>query len=156
MRLQAAEDRTEQWTDIKPGALYGALTRLAREGLVAEARTEREGGYPERTIYEITADGRRALESLHDQMLRTVVTATDPFDLALAHSEAVNGEALREIIRARLLTLQAKLAAAESQLQAALPYLTTMETAVCRHQIIRLRTEIEWHGELAELTDEGI
>ena len=111
MRLQAAEDRTDQWTDIKPGALYGVLSRLEREGLVAEARTERQGNYPERTVYEITADGRRALEPLRDQMLRTVVFDNDPFDLALAHSGVAAEETLREIVQARLLELNGRLAA---------------------------------------------
>ena len=159
MRLQAAEDRTEQWTDIKPGALYGVLSRLEREGLVAEARTERQGNYPERTVYEITADGRRALETLHDQMLRTVMVDNDPFDLALAHSGAVAEETLREIVQARLLELNGRLAAAESRLAAALPWLSTAERAVCEHQIDRLRTEVGWHEQLqdtvAKIADEG-
>lgn len=159
MRLQAAEDRTEQWTDIKPGALYGVLSRLEREGLVATTRTERKGNYPERTVYEITADGRRALETLRDQMLRTVVLGNDPFDLALAHSGAVAEETLREIIQARLLELNGQLTAAESRLSAALPWLSEAERAVCEHQISRLRTEVSWHERLrdttAKIADEG-
>lgn len=159
MRLQAAEDRTEQWTDIKPGALYGVLSRLEREGLVAEARTERQGNYPERTVYEITADGRRALETLRDQMLRAVVVGNDPFDLALAHSGAVAGETLREIVQARLLELNGRLTAAESRLTAALPWLSAAERAVCEHQIGRLRSEVGWHEKLrdtiAKIAGEG-
>jgi DNA-binding PadR family transcriptional regulator len=159
MRLQAAEDRTEQWMDITPGALYGVLSRLVREGLVAEIRTERRGSYPQRTVYEITADGRRALRTLCDQMLRTVVLGNNPFDLALAHSGAVAEETLREIVRARLLELNSRLADAESQLSAALPWLSTVERAVCEHQIDRLHTEIRWHERLRETiaksADEG-
>ena len=159
MRLQAAEDRTEQWADIRPGALYGVLSRLEREGLVAEVRTERQGNYPERTVYEITADGRRALETLRDQMLRAVVLANDPFDLALAHAGKVTEETLREIVQARLLELNAGLARAESQLSAALPWLSEAEHAVCEHQIDRLRTEIRWHERLrdtiAKIADGG-
>ena len=159
MRLQAAEDRTEQWTDIKPGALYGVLSRLEREGLVAQVRTERQGSYPERTVYEITADGRRALETLRDQMLRTVVVGNDPFDLALAHSGVAAEETLREIVEARLLELNARLAAAQSRLSAALTWLSEAERAVCEHQIDRLHTEVRWHERLrdtiAKIADEG-
>ena len=151
MRLQAAEDRAEQWTEIKPGALYGALTRLAREGLVAEVRTEREGNYPERTVYEITADGRRALQALHDQMLRVVARSTDPFDLALAHAGAVAEETLREIVTARLLEYRARLTAARSQLAAAQPWLSAAEQVVCEHQIARLNTEVLWHEQLLDI-----
>jgi DNA-binding PadR family transcriptional regulator len=151
MRLQAAEDRTEQWTEIKPGALYGALTRLAREGLVAEVRIEREGSYPERTVYDITPDGRRALHALHDQMLRAVARSTDPFDLALAHAGAVTEETLREIVTARLLEYRARLSAAQSQLAAAQPWLNAAEQAVCEHQIARLNTEVLWHEQLLDI-----
>lgn len=159
MRLQVAEDRAESWTDIKPGAMYGVLTRLVREGLVEEMRTERQGNYPERTIYRITPEGRRALETLHDQMLRTVVVATDPFDLALAHSGTVPEDILQEITRARLLELNASLATAESRLAGARPWLSTAEKLVAEHQIARLRTEIAWHEQLrdnvAKIAHEG-
>ena len=159
MRLQAAEDRTEQWTDIKPGALYGTLTRLERESLVAEVRTERQGSYPERTVYEITAEGRRALEILRDQMLRTVAFGNDPFDLALTHSGAISEESLRDIVQVRMLELNARLNASESRLSAALPWLSEAERVVCEHQVNRLRTEVTWHERLldtvAKIADEG-
>ena len=84
---------------------------------------------------------------------------SDPFDLALAHAGAVAEETLREIVRARLLELNARLAGAESQLSAALPWLSEAERAVCEHQIDRLRTEIRWHervqNSVAKITDEG-
>jgi DNA-binding PadR family transcriptional regulator len=148
--MQVAEDRAESWTDIKPGALYGALARLVREGLVEEVRTERRGNYPERTIYRITEDGRHALETLHDQMLRAVVVAADPFDLALAHGGTVAEETLREIAEARLLELNARLATASSQLTSALPWLSTAERLVVEHQIGRLRTDIAWHEQVRD------
>jgi DNA-binding PadR family transcriptional regulator len=151
MRLQVFEDRAEQWTDIKAGALYGALARLVREGLVAELRTERQGNYPERTVYEITPEGQRARDTLHDQMLRTVAVANDPFDLAFAHSGAVAEETLREIIGARLLELRARQATGRSQLAAALPWLSTAEQAVCEHQLARLETEVTWHEHLLDI-----
>jgi len=52
-------DRTELWTEVKPGSLYGALHRMAGEGLVEVVRTEREGNPPERTVYAITTAGRQ-------------------------------------------------------------------------------------------------
>ena len=38
IRNQAQSDRAEVWTEVKVGALYGALKRLAGEGLIAEVR----------------------------------------------------------------------------------------------------------------------
>jgi DNA-binding PadR family transcriptional regulator len=148
LRLQAMEDRTEQWADIKPGALYGALTRLERDGLITVLRTERDGNYPERVVYAITAEGQRTLTTLHDQMLRAVVVPTDPFDLALAHAPGIARETLDEIVNARLLDYRARLASAKSQLLAAEPWLTPAEHIVCEHVIARLETEVAWHEEL--------
>jgi DNA-binding PadR family transcriptional regulator len=148
LRQQALEDRTDQWSDIKVGALYGALTRLDREKLISAVRTEREGRYPERVVYAITPEGRRALTTLHDSMLRALVVPTDPFDLALAHTTEIAEETLRDIVHTRLLDYQARLAGAQSQLAAAQPWLTAAEHAVCEHVIARLETEVRWHDEL--------
>ncbi len=49
----------ENW-DVKPAQIYSTLTRLEKSGLVAEESVEQDGG-PEKRIYGITADGRRAL-----------------------------------------------------------------------------------------------
>jgi DNA-binding PadR family transcriptional regulator len=151
IRLQAAEDRAEQWASVKPGALYGALARLARENLIAVVRSEREGNRPERTVYAITVEGRRALAVLHEQMLRSVVVPTDPFDLALAHTAATSTEALHDIVTARLLDYRARVAAARAQQASAAPWLTPAEEAVITHQLARLETEVRWHEALLDL-----
>lgn len=45
---------------VNPGAVYHAVERLERDGLVEAVRTEREGRRPERTTYRITDAGRAA------------------------------------------------------------------------------------------------
>src|SRR6202044_3441361 len=82
IRQQAQSDRTELWTDIQVGSVYGALKRLANEDLIREIRTERVGNRPERTVYEITSEGRRALAAIRHQALRDLDRHYDPFDLA--------------------------------------------------------------------------
>ena len=42
-------------------AIYGALKRLANEGLIEAVRTERGGNHPYRTIYRLTDSGRKGL-----------------------------------------------------------------------------------------------
>ena len=87
LRLLAEEEHVHLWTDISVGALYGALKRLAGEGLLAEVRTEREGGYPERQVYGITDEGRVALAGLQQAALEQVVLKPDPFDLGLSRPD---------------------------------------------------------------------
>jgi DNA-binding PadR family transcriptional regulator len=44
-----------------PRSLYHAVERLAKDDLIVPAKTDREGRRPERTVYEITDEGREEL-----------------------------------------------------------------------------------------------
>jgi DNA-binding PadR family transcriptional regulator len=150
MLLQAQEDRAELWTDIRVSALYGAIKRLAREGLVAEVRNEKAGNFPERTVFDITAEGRRALNLVHDQALRSVVLRPDPFDLALARFGDIAPHTLEEVVSDRLQQLVAQRSALGHQQQSADQWLTEAERAVLDHVIGRLDGEILWHRSLID------
>ena len=149
IRQQAQSDRTEAWSDIKVGSVYGALKRLATEGLVREVRTERVGNRPERTIYEITQEGRRALAAVRDVALRDLARWDDPFDMALAQSRDIPEKDLEAIVSLRLAALQVKLAAGRQQAESADPYVNEAERMVIQHLIERAEAEVRWHTELA-------
>src|ERR1700728_4156843 len=89
IRHQAQADRTETWTDIQVGSVYGALKRLANDDLIREVRTERGGNRPGPTLHENTPGGRGALAPLHDSALRELDRHYDPFDLALAQARDI-------------------------------------------------------------------
>jgi DNA-binding PadR family transcriptional regulator len=154
MRLAAQQDRLDLWTDVRPGALYGVLKRLAGEGLIAATANEREGAYPERTVYEITGEGRTALEALQDRALRTVVFPTDPFDFAFAAGDLVAPDTLRHALADRRDALVAQRSSLQHQAEHADPYLSVAERKVLGHLRSRLDTEIAWHEDvLAALPD---
>ncbi|RYG67720.1 PadR family transcriptional regulator, partial [bacterium] len=46
LRLVAERNHVTLWTDITVGAVYGAMKRLAVEGLIRATETEREGNRP--------------------------------------------------------------------------------------------------------------
>jgi DNA-binding PadR family transcriptional regulator len=148
IRAQAQQDRTELWTDVQVGALYGALKRLAGEGLITAVRSERPGSFPERTVYEITEAGRDVLATVHDEALRRVVFRPDPFDLALAQAGRLPDETLGAVIVARRAELAGQESAMRSQYEFADPYLIEAERLVLEHLLARLATEIRWHDEL--------
>jgi DNA-binding PadR family transcriptional regulator len=149
IRQQAQSDRTETWTDIRVGSVYGALKRLASEDLVREVRTERVGNRPERTIYEITPAGRRALAAVKDAALRELDRHYDPFDLALAQSSDIADEELEQVVANRLAGLQVRLASLRDHAQSADPYVNEAERMVLLHLIERCAAEVRWHEELA-------
>src|SRR5687767_2014992 len=52
-------------------SVYQALDRLVRDGLARPAGTARDGGRPERTVYEITGEGAAAMRGWLADMLPT-------------------------------------------------------------------------------------
>ncbi|HVV10091.1 PadR family transcriptional regulator [Amycolatopsis sp.] len=147
IRRQAQTDRTELWTDIKPGSLYGALARMAGDGLIEVACTQQEGNLPERTVYRITDQGRRALAELRARIIADTRLRPDPLDLALVYSD--DCAELREMIEERLCALRRELASWQSTSAKAAPFLEGLEPLIFEHAQSRLEGEIGWHERLA-------
>jgi DNA-binding PadR family transcriptional regulator len=148
LRLLADEEHIEEWADVTPGAIYGAIKRLATERLIDPVRVEREGNYPERQVYEITDIGRESLAAIRRQALETIVHRPDPFDLAMARLGAENLADLRETIEARLAEFRGRLEAEDVHRSRIAHHLTLTEQHVMLHDAHRLRGEIAYHEEL--------
>src|SRR5437763_8271420 len=101
IRRAAQLNRTELWTDVKPGSLYSVLSRMTLEGLVEVVRTEKVGNSPERTVYAITERGRQELAALRTAALNAVRLLPDPVDLALQYTADLTGKQLAEAFTAR-------------------------------------------------------
>ena len=145
IRHKAQEDRTQLWSDVAVGALYGALGRLQREGLIEAIRTEREGNYPERVIYAITEEGKRSLRVVIHDTLQTVVHHVDPFDLALAHSGPIEADQLATLLHNRIGELRVRRNTLQHILDFFSQWLNTAESEVIRHVLTRLDADIAWH-----------
>lgn len=150
IRRAAKLDRTELWTDVKPGSLYNALHRMADEGLIEVVRTERDGNPPERTIYAITEQGRQELIAQRDAALRHVRLVPDPIDLALQYTPDLSEEDLTAALQVRRQAVAAHLALFEQERQNAAPYLVGLEPITFEHSLLRLRAELAWHDALLE------
>jgi DNA-binding PadR family transcriptional regulator len=154
LRLLAEQEHVALWTDITVGGVYGAIKRLAAEGLIEEVRVEREGNYPERQVYAISDNGRRALSTLRFDGLRRLSLKPDPFDLALTRLDPEKLDDLTTAIHDRLLALQSLLRETESLVADAQPYLTVSERWAMSHKERRLRAEIDWHEDLLKAIPE--
>lgn len=79
--------RDDRLVRLSPGAVYHAIERLERDGLVREVGVDRGGNRPERTTYEITDEGR----AVHRSRTLDLVEDTSreyprfPVGLALLH-----------------------------------------------------------------------
>ncbi|MGV9309651.1 MULTISPECIES: PadR family transcriptional regulator [unclassified Nonomuraea] len=148
LRLLSEEEHLDLWTDITTGGLYGAIKRLAAEGLIEEMLKETVGSYPTRKIWRITEAGAQALSSLKISGLREIVLRPDPFDLALTRLDPDRLDGLESIIAARLTSLEAMLTDYEAHMHTVARYLSMAESLAMRHHVVRLRAEIAWHQEL--------
>lgn len=150
IRRAAKLDRTELWTDVKPGSLYNALHRMAGEGLVEVVRTERAGNPPERTVYAITDQGRQELIAQRDSALRQVRLRPDPVDLALQYTPDLTEADLTAALQVRRDAVATLLAQFEQERQNAGPYLVGLEPITFEHSLLRLRAELAWHDAVLE------
>jgi len=145
IRRDAQTDRTELWTDVKVGSLYGALNRLAAEGVIEAVRTERAGNLPARTVYAITDEGYTELSTLRAALLRDTRLRPDPVDLALQYSQDMPLAELMAAVADRRAALEAELRSRQHLRESAAPYLTGIEPLGFQHQLMRLETEVAWH-----------
>ena len=144
LRLLAEEEHIDMWTDITVGGLYGALKRMAADGVIEVARTEREGGYPERQVWRITDSGRIALGAQVISTLREISFRPDPFDLAFTRVSGERLEGLPAMMSARLAKLEAMHADEVAHLAGITQYLNLAEQFAMRHRQSRIQADIDW------------
>jgi len=113
--LSRHEDRVVK---VRPGSLYHTVARLADDGLVRSAGTDREGNRPERTTYEITDDGRDVLQEQLIDLLSSPAEEYPVFPLALTEAHNIEPRLLADLLRRRLLRLRGDLASYEAGLDA--------------------------------------
>lgn len=153
IRRAAQQDRTELWTDVKPGSLYGALHRMAADGVVEVVRTEQEGNMPPRTVYGITEQGWEELAQHRDEALRAIRLPPDPVDLALQYTRDMSNEDIATVMLRRRDEIAERLTGWLRLQAEALPYLTGLEPLIFEHTLFRLEAELAWHNKfLGELT----
>jgi DNA-binding PadR family transcriptional regulator len=146
LRRDARLDRTEMWSEVQPGSLYGALHRLAAERLIEPLRTEQDGQLPARTVYGITAEGRRELRALRAEALQAVRVQPDPVDLALAMSIELHEDTLRGYFEDRIRSLAAHKAQLEHQRDRVWADQTVADDLVVEHARMRIAAELSWHN----------
>ena len=141
LRLEAERNRVHLWTDITVGAVYGAMKRLAGEGLLREAGREREGNRPTRQLYEITDQGLLALAALRRMGLSEVEFKFDPFDLALTRLDSETLDTLPAVLAERLGKVRALLADMRRINEEARDYIGLAKQWALHHFEYRLEAE---------------
>lgn len=150
---EAAVDRMESWAHVSQGALYSALRKAETDGLITPVRIEQVGRLPQRTVYQLTPDGRAALDEARAAAWDRIGLAPDPFDVALSVSDGLPPAQLRPLIEQRLNAYTDTLAQLQQQLDEVRKHLEPTALAVFEHVILRHQTEVTWHQRLLEMVD---
>jgi len=130
--------------------LYKTIKRLHEAGLIAVRQTERAQQYPERTVYELTEEGRATAMRWLAGMLAAPRNEYPEFPAALSFAMTLHPDELTGLLAERLAVLHTRLAELEAQLAAtrpALPRIALIETEYTR---ALTAAEVRWLGSLID------
>ena len=140
---------------VNPGAVYHAVDRLERDGLVEAVGTERCGNRPERTTYRATAAGHAAIGPAVTAYLADQRPAYADFPVGLAHAPRLPATDVSDALArrrdreaARLEGLRARI---DEVLALGLPRRFVLDG---EREIVLLEREVQWLDDvLRDLAD---
>jgi DNA-binding PadR family transcriptional regulator len=124
--------------------LYSTIKRLTAAGAVAVRQTERDQQYPERTVYEITDEGRRLVHQWLVDMLATPRNEYPEFPAALSFLMLLGPQEAASCLRDRAQRLARNLGELDlllAQHGQGLPRVTLLETEFLRAST---SAELDW------------
>ena len=124
--------------------LYKTIQRLHKAGLIAVRQTERDQGFPERTVYELTDEGRRQAQEWLTAMLSVPRNEFPDFPAALSFAMLLGPAELCAVLERRAAPLRESLERLDRELggeYAHLPRVTLLET---EYQRAVVAAELAW------------
>ena len=151
MQQRIKEYGKDQVVNVRDRAsIYQTIERLLRDGLIEVAQTARDERWPERTVYQLTEEGRETTLVWLREMLSTPAREFPEFPAALAYLPLLTPAETLQLLEARLVKLEGELASTEAMLTGAgrtLPRLFLIEE---EYRLAVLRAELEWVRSVAE------
>lgn len=137
--------------------LYRTIERLQAGGLITVRQTERDQQYPERTVYEVTDEGRAVTREWLEQMLAVPKAEFPVFPAALSNMLLLSPDEATPILErraARLAGERAELERQSAEAPTGLPRITLIEN---EYRLAVLDAEERWlQGVLRDLRDGGL
>jgi len=107
MLVRLRRRRDDRLVRLHPGAVYHAVDRLERDGLVERVGVERDGNRPERTTYAITPAGVAAHDARTRELVRETPREHPPFPVGLALVHHLERDDVLDLLRERRAALVA-------------------------------------------------
>jgi DNA-binding PadR family transcriptional regulator len=124
--------------------LYKTIKRLHEAGLIAVRQTERSQQYPERTVYELTEEGRKTAHRWLVGMLATPRNEYPEFPAALSFALGLDPGELTDLLAHRLATVQARLSELDAQLEQAGPAAPRIALIESEYSRAVIGAEVDW------------
>ncbi|ABI85673.1 transcriptional regulator PadR-like family protein [Burkholderia ambifaria AMMD] len=132
-------------------SLYQTIDRLLRDGLIAVHDTERDGAFPERTLYTLTEAGHTAGQAWLHALLAEPAREFPAFGAGLAFLPLLDAEDARHQLERRIAALEAERERLESLRNAAqndqVPRLFLLQN---EHALVLLNAELDWARSVVE------
>jgi DNA-binding PadR family transcriptional regulator len=128
-------------------SVYQTIAALRRAGLIAIRETSRDERWPERTVYEVTEEGRRTLGVWLRTVLSTPAREFPDFPAALSLVAGADPHDVRAQLETRIGALEMRLA----ELERPYPGLPRVFLLEAEYMAAVVRAEIEW---LRDVTDD--
>jgi DNA-binding PadR family transcriptional regulator len=125
-------------------SVYQTIERLERDGLIVPRERNREEGRPERTVYELTEEGRETARAWLRVMLSTPRREFPEFPVAIAYLPLLSTEEVLYLLEERIGDLEGELSRIDSLLvedRDAVPRLFLLEMEYLRAV---LEAELGW------------
>jgi DNA-binding PadR family transcriptional regulator len=146
----------EQDMEIKWGSLYRVVDNLVKHGFLVVAQSERQGGRPERTVYQITDAGRAELVDWTRELIAVPDRKPGPFTAGLSVLAVLGPDDVARLLARRADALDAEINATDADLAGwaqAVPRLFLLEV---EYALAMRRAELAWvralHDEITEGT----
>ena len=132
-------------------SLYQTIDRLLRDGMIAVHDTERDGAFPERTLYALTEAGHTAGQAWLHALLAEPAREFPAFGAGLAFLPLLDAEDARHQLELRITRLDAERERLETLRATAqadqVPRLFLLQN---EHALVLLNAELDWARSVVE------
>jgi DNA-binding PadR family transcriptional regulator len=121
-------------------SVYQTIAALSRAGLITIRETSRDERWPERTVYEVTEEGRRTLRLWLRTALSTPAREFPDFPAALSLVAGAEPHEVRTLLETRIGALEMRL----TELERPYPDLPRVFLLEAEYMAAVVRAEIQW------------
>ncbi|MDV6010958.1 PadR family transcriptional regulator [Haloechinothrix sp. LS1_15] len=162
VRRELMSWRAEDWANIAPGSIYGALKTLERDRLIEVVDTKRQGARPARTVYQVTDEGEKEYHAMLRNLWWEAKAGPHPLLPAVVQLPFSQRDDVVAALKARIHRLESDLTLAERDIARILEgsgdhrYDTPFHAAeVSRLSHALAEAELRWTRDLLQRIESG-